>query len=147
MVKSDNGIHYEFLKKSAYLIPEKPAGKIVCVEDEVLIALSRIMQLKEQGFSVDENILTTGKEALDYIRNHCGNLSLILMDIGSKGALDGIETAEEIRKFDSRIPILFYSGYEDNKTRKRLEKITNSGFINKLSSNNELKDAINLMLN
>ncbi len=64
--------------------------------------------LEQEGFHV-----VTAQTALDGIRQARENdFALILLDIGLPDK-DGLELCREIRSFDQRTPILFYTAYAD----------------------------------
>lgn len=140
---SKEGTQFDFTRKDMAHPFEKTIGKIIYVEDEVIIALNRIAYLKENGYSVNENAITSGEQAVNYVKESTPKPSLILMDIGLKGDMSGIEAAKEIRKLIPSIPIIFLSGYEDANTQNQISSIPNTAFLNKLSTPEEMAQLIN----
>lgn len=140
---SKEGTQFDFTRKDMAHPFEKTFGKIIYVEDEVIIALNRIAYLKENGYSVNENAITSGEQAVNYVKESTPKPSLILMDIGLKGDMSGIEAAKEIRKLIPSIPIIFLSGYEDANTQNQISSIPNTAFLNKLSTPEEMAQLIN----
>jgi len=116
------------------------------VEDEIIIALDKISFLKKNGYSVNENIISSGENAIKYVKESTIKPSLILMDIGLKGKINGIEAAKEIRKVNPLIPIIFLSGYEDAETQAKISDLSNVVFLNKLYTPEEMKDKIDIMI-
>ncbi|MFC1833101.1 PAS domain S-box protein [Thermodesulfobacteriota bacterium] len=69
-------------------------GKILIVEDEVMLAKELARGLKKSGYEVVGNV-STGEEAVQKAEEKLPDL--ILMDITLEGEMDGIETANQIR--------------------------------------------------
>lgn len=98
--------------------------KIVVAEDETLVALSIIAQLKELGYQVIGDA-TDGIEAVEL----CGRLQpdLVVMDINMP-RLNGIEAAKSIKE-KWQIPVVIVSGYSDEKL---IKDATEAGVISYL---------------
>lgn len=101
--------------------------RLLVVEDELIFAMNLKKELQREGYRVDD-IINRGEAAVPLIKN--GQFDCILMDIRLGGALNGVETAQEIRKFSS-IPILFITGYMNDSNTDQVKTITNSRLINK----------------
>ena len=97
------------------------------VEDELIFAMNLKKELQMKGYRVDD-IINRGEAAVPLIKN--GQFDCILMDIRLGGALNGVETAQEIRKFSS-IPILFITGYMNDSNTDQVKTITHSRLVNK----------------
>ncbi len=98
--------------------------KIIVAEDETLVALSIIAQLKELGYQVIGDA-TDGIEAIEL----CGRLQpdLVVMDINMP-RLNGIEAAKSIKE-KWQIPVVIVSGYSDEKL---IKDATEAGVISYL---------------
>ncbi|MCG6140372.1 PAS domain S-box protein [Leptospira mtsangambouensis] len=105
-------------------------GHILLVEDEAILAISQSEFLKNKGYSVQ--YVSNTNDAYNYITSG-ERVDLILMDINLSDGMDGIQLAEKILSY-REIPILFVSGYSDNKILDRVCKIKHYGFIPKISS-------------
>lgn len=105
-------------------------GHILLVEDEAILAISQSEFLKNKGYSVQ--YVSNTSDAYDYITSG-ERVDLILMDINLSDGMDGIQLAEKILLY-REIPILFVSGYSDNKILDRVCKVKHFGFIPKISS-------------
>ncbi|MCP4111156.1 MAG: PAS domain S-box protein [Desulfobacteraceae bacterium] len=139
-VSAKDGTQFDFSRKGKDHI-EKHSGEILYVEDEVLIAMEKIAYLKENGYSVNEKIIISGEKAVKYVKESIQKPSLIIMDIGLKG-MNGIDAAKEIRRDNPFIPIIFLSGYEDAETKSKMKSISNTDFLNKMSTPEEMKRMI-----
>ena len=146
IVSSKNSTRYEFLNKKIPIANDLKKGKIIFVEDEILIAMGRISELRSAGYLVDDKIITSGEDAIQIIKEVASEPSLIIMDISLKGQIDGISAAAEIQKWNPSIPFVFTSGYEDIETRKRLDSIFNSSFIPKIASSSDFIKVVSLAL-
>ncbi len=99
--------------------------KILVVEDEGLVAAEIKTRLESLGYAVPE-IAFTGQQAIDATAKT--RPDLVLMDIGLKGDIDGIETAVQIRTlFD--VPVVYLTAYSDDETLKRAKMSEPFGFI------------------
>ena len=99
--------------------------KIMIVEDEVIIAMSYIAELRNASFEVSE-ALVTGEEAVEIFSTI--NPDLILMDIALKGKIDGIGAAKQIIK-KKNLPIIFMTGNSDIETKKRALALNPAGYM------------------
>ena len=111
---------------------------IVVVEDEGIVSIDIRNMLTRMGYSIS-GVAFSGSEAVTIAES--SPCDLILMDIGLKGELDGIEAARKIsRKFS--IPIIFLTGFADKDTLERAQEINPSGYILKPIQEEELRNAI-----
>ena len=67
------------------------------------------------------------------------------MDIGLQGAMDGIETAAQIRSQFS-IPVIFLTAFVDEKTLERAKVTAPCGYLTKPFEENDLRIAIEVGL-
>ena len=122
--------------------PVKKLRRILIVEDESLVALDIKSTLQKSGFTV-VGICSSGEDALRSV--HELHPNLVLMDILLKGRLDGITTAETIKK-EQDIPIIFLTAHTDTPTRSRAEEVGPAGYVVKPFREQELLKAINSAL-
>ena len=115
--------------------------RIMIVEDNMIIQLDLEDMLEDAGYQVVAKA-STGQEAIDMAIVNTPDL--ILMDIGLKGPIDGIETAECI-KMESDIAIAFLSGNSDLKTSQRVLDIQAVSFIIKpINEESFLAELVNI---
>jgi signal transduction histidine kinase len=88
-------------------------------------------------------IIRTGEEA--FIKAFEQKPDLILMDIMLDGRMNGIETAEEIKK-DMDVPIVFLTAYADNNTLQSAKLTEPYGYILKPFEDKSLQSAIEIAL-
>ena len=110
-------------------------AKILVVEDEGIVSIDIRNILKQIGYS-DTEAAFSAEEALEKIKE-CSP-DLILMDIGLKGEIDGIEAAKIIKE-KHNIPVAFLTGYADENTLGRAKSAEPVGYIIKPIDENELK--------
>lgn len=92
-------------------------AKLVIVEDEAIIAADLADKLTRSGYAIS-GVFSHGEAAIDHIRDRLPDL--VLMDIHLPGSLDGVETAEIIRReFD--LPIIFLTAHSDKTTLERVK--------------------------
>ncbi|MCC0178222.1 EAL domain-containing protein [Waterburya agarophytonicola K14] len=117
-------------------------AKILIVEDELLIAENLAIKLKTLEYQVVD-IVSSGKAALEKVELH--NPDLILMDIAIKGKIDGIQTAQAIRKKHD-VAIIFLTAYADDQTLDRATFAGCYGYIIKPFKDRELHATIKVAL-
>ena len=115
---------------------------ILIVEDELIVAHSIKLRLEQRGYSV-AGIAKSGEDALSLLETL--EPSLILMDIRLSGEIDGIDTAEQIRR-DHSIPIIFLTAYSDDETLARVKITEPFGYIIKPFETRELVNNIEIAL-
>ncbi len=111
---------------------------LLIVEDEMIVVLDLQIRLQRLGYDVPATAIS-GEEAIELAEKVRPNL--ILMDIGLKGNMDGIEAAELIRaRFG--IPVVFLTAYGDANTKLRVEATEPATFLIKPFEDTELLLAI-----
>ena len=112
------------------------------VEDEMLIAEEINQRLRELGMGLVE-IVDSGEGALAL----AGHLEpdLVLMDIRLRGDLDGVETAERLRKL-VKVPVVFLTAHSDVETLRRAKETDPFGYLLKPFNGRELEVAIEMSL-
>ena len=120
----------------------RPAPTILVVEDEVIVGEDIRRRLEMLGYKVVA-VVKSGEAAIAKVR--LLHPSLILMDIGIEGAIDGIETAEIIRReFD--IPVVFATAYSDETTLDRAKATAPFGYVLKPFEERELRTTVEMAL-
>jgi CheY-like chemotaxis protein len=84
-----------------------PDVKILIVEDEILIAEDLRLMLQRMGYQV-VGIASSGIEAIR--KADKTHPDLVLMDVRLQGAMDGVETARQIRS-KADIPIIYATAH------------------------------------
>ena len=121
---------------------KKNTGKVMIVEDEVVIALRLQQRLTSMGFDIT-GIAYTGEEAVEKARSL--RPDLILMDIMIPGKLDGIATAN-IVKAELDIPVVFLTAFSEDNIIERAKQTEPYGFILKPFQDREIKATIEIAL-
>ena len=115
---------------------------ILIVEDNEILTL----ELKDRLESINYTVVSTAVSGLDAIKKvELYHPDLILMDIRLKGALDGIDTAAEIRR-NVDIPVVFLTAYADDSTVQRAIATQPYGYIIKPVEERELKSSLEVAL-
>ncbi|WP_332774498.1 sensor histidine kinase [Polaromonas sp.] len=115
---------------------------LLIVEDQAVGAADLVDRLVRQGYKVC-GVATSGKEALALARRHRPRLAL--MDIRLQGEMDGIQTAEMLRrKLD--VPVIFLSAHFDEATLQFAKLTAPYGFLMKPFDERELQLNIELAL-
>jgi CheY-like chemotaxis protein len=113
-------------------------ANIMVVEDEGVVSIDIRNMLKKAGYSIAA-VAFQGDEAVE--KAELSAPDLVLMDIGLKGEIDGIEAAKRIRdRF--QIPVVFLTGFADEVTAAKAQEVNPSGFIIKPINEEELKKTL-----
>jgi PAS domain S-box-containing protein len=115
---------------------------ILIVEDEAIVAEDIRHTVERLGYSVTA-VVSSGKEAL--INAQEQNPALVLMDIVLQGDMNGIATAEAIRR-QYQIPVVFLTAYADTNTLEQVKATEPFGYILKPFEDRELLTAIEIAL-
>ncbi len=113
-------------------------GRILVVEDELLVGLDIACTLEEQGYEVVD-VVDSGDRALATAERE--RPDLVLMDITIRGAMDGIETAKSIGA-RGRTAIVFVTSYTDGPFRERAEATRPAGYVTKPFTPVDLERAV-----
>lgn len=117
-------------------------AKILVVEDDGIVGKHLSYSLKKLGFDVLD-VVFSGEEALQVVE--ATPPDLILMDIGLRGELDGVETAEKIRA-GLDIPIIYLTAYADRVTLERAKITDPFGYVLKPFDGRGLHTTIEMAL-
>ena len=116
--------------------------KILLVEDEQIVAKFAEKQLSGAGYKVVASV-KTGEEAIEKVSIHTPDI--VLMDIKLMGSMDGIETADLIRK-KFQIPVIFLTSLSDDESFKRAKIAEPFGYLIKPIDLNELNRVVDIAL-
>lgn len=72
-------------------------------------ALEKLIDEKNETISYE---FSNGKSAVNWIKNHPGELDLLFLDV-EMDSLNGMEAAAKIRSFDATLLLVFVTGYND----------------------------------
>ncbi len=115
---------------------------IMVVEDDMIIAADISMQLTLLGYNVSA-ILPKGEDALAQLQHN--QPDIILMDVGLKGDLDGVDTAQEILN-NYEIPVIFLTANSDPETFRRAKHTRPFAFITKPFEAIDLERSLELLV-
>jgi two-component system, response regulator PdtaR len=112
--------------------------RILIVEDESILAMNLQRLLKRLGYDAFK-IVSRGEEAVKAAERD--RPDLIMMDIHLKGRMNGLQSADCIRRFLD-VPILFTTAYCDDETLELARNSSPSALLMKPYEITDLKDAI-----
>lgn len=113
-------------------------ARILIVEDERLIAQGLWLRVTALGHTV-VGLAASGEEAI--AQAAALEPDIILMDIGFRGAMDGIDAARHIRA-RAPIPVIYLSAYADEPTLARAWQTAPAGYLVKPVPDHELHAAL-----
>lgn len=116
--------------------------KVVIVEDEVVIAKNIAYYLEEAGCEVT-GILTTGEEALPFLRQQ--PVDIILMDISLKGKLDGVQTVHLIKE-QFATPVIYLTANTDDRSFALAKATKPFAFVEKPFKPKQLVRTVELLI-
>lgn len=112
------------------------------VEDEVILAADLSDNLSAMGYDVLP-VVRTGQKALEQVVE--SEPDLVLMDISIMGDMDGIDTADAIKK-NNGPPVIFLTAFVSGELVNRAKRTEPFGYLVKPVDLNELKVAIEITL-
>ncbi len=118
------------------------SANILIVEDQSIIAWDLKSRLQNLGYEVPA-IFASGEAAIEHVL--ATPPDLVLMDIQLKGALDGIETAAQIRA-QVQVPIVYVTAHSDELTLRRANATDPYGYILKPFEEVEIRTSIEIAL-
>lgn len=113
--------------------------KILVVEDEQYQRELYVLELKDEGYDVDQ--AANGKDAVEMVKNN--KYDLVILDIRMP-EMDGIEALGKILSRDKKIPIIIYTAYSNYKSN--FMTWTADAYVTKSSNLDELKGKIKEVL-
>ena len=113
--------------------------EILLVDDHAIVreGLRRIID-DTTGITISAEA-STGQEALDLIWKE--KYDLVILDISMPGK-NGLQTLKEIKKYDSKLPVLMLSMHAEEQYAMRAIKAGASGYLTKESASDQLVSAI-----
>ena len=116
--------------------------RILVVEDEAIVLLDLKNRLNTLGYVIVGSS-SYGEEAIR--KTEETRPDIVLMDIGLKGKIDGVEAADQIRKLFN-IPIIYLTANSDFNTLQRAKVTEPFGYILKPFDERELRTTIEMAL-
>ncbi|MEO1942240.1 MAG: ATP-binding protein [Campylobacterales bacterium] len=101
---------------------------VLAAEDEVVS--QKLLRHIFSDLGAKATIVGDGLSAVDYFREHKGQVDIIFLD-QNMPQMGGIEAAKEIRKIDKYIPIYILSGEAEENLRPLLEGVSVDGVLTK----------------
>jgi PAS domain S-box-containing protein len=102
-----------------------PTSKVLIIEDEAIVAEDLAQKVRALGYQVIDTV-SSGEQAAQAVRQSTADI--VLLDIHLQGVLDGVTTAEELRKICDPA-IVFVTAHSDTETVKKAEAIGPVGYI------------------
>jgi len=115
---------------------------ILLVEDEGLIARDLEDTLTRLGYRVS-GIASEGTQAIEMAREL--HPQLVVMDVGLRGEIDGIEAACAIQE-EAPVPVIFLTGHSDTATLQRAVMTGPLGYLTKPFQEADLRGAIEVAI-
>jgi signal transduction histidine kinase len=116
--------------------------KVLIVEDEAIVAADLAHKLEHLGYRVSGSV-PSGEQAIAVAGER--RPDIVLMDIRLSGSLDGIETAEQMRRAHG-IPVIYLTAHSDPDTITKALGTDPFGYILKPFIDRELKTQIEIAL-
>lgn len=114
-------------------------GRVLVVEDEVLIRMLAVDMLEDLGFVADE--AGNAAEALQKLQASDADYTMIFLDIGLPDKR-GDDLIKEVRTFNPGIPLLIASGESNVDLKARLDGFAPIGYLGKPYDTDRLRGAL-----
>lgn len=115
------------------------SGRVLVVEDEVLIRMLAVDMLLDLGREADE--AGTAAEAIELLRAPGADYALVLLDLGLPDRR-GDDLVRDIRQSHAAMPLIVASGEDKAEVSARLQQFEPIGFLGKPFDLDGLKNAI-----
>ncbi|MCM8814613.1 MAG: response regulator [Candidatus Omnitrophica bacterium] len=115
-------------------ISERPS--VLVIDDEIGPRESLRILLKDQYFLA---FAQNGEEGISILKSSC--FDAVILDLRMPGK-SGIETLEEIRKFNADIPVIILTGYGTLELAQKAVHLNIFEFVSKPFDVNEIKDIV-----
>jgi DNA-binding NarL/FixJ family response regulator len=112
--------------------------RVLIAEDDAVTALAYSMTIQDLGAEL-VGIVDNARDTVAAAR--AARPDVVLMDVGLKGDIDGIDTAHSIRA-QFAIPVVFVTGHGDFETYTRVRDVGSSLPVFKPASPEDLANAI-----
>lgn len=119
------------------------SGLVLMVDDQASVRKMGETLLSRLGFSILS--AASGAEALDFFRQHPGEVCCVVTDLTMPG-MDGWEVLAALRRIQPDLPVILASGYEEALAMGRDAPEQPNAFLHKPYSKAELKTALNRAL-
>jgi len=100
--------------------------KIFIVEDNLLY--QQLIAKEMESISGDICFYTNGEHCVDNLYQHP---AIIILDYNLEGDMNGLDTLQEIRKFDASICVILFSNQKDLNTNENRRQYGSFNFIEK----------------
>ncbi|MBX3006447.1 MAG: response regulator transcription factor [Melioribacteraceae bacterium] len=113
--------------------------KIIIADDHPMLRSGMIQNINKE---VDMKVVLeaeSGEELLSKLDNQ--EFDVVILDIGLPGR-SGLEILKDIRKLYPKVPVLMYSGYQEDRYGLRAIQAGANGYISKEDTKSNLIDAI-----
>ncbi|MBS1597304.1 MAG: response regulator [Bacteroidetes bacterium] len=106
------------------LLTQQP--KIFIVEDNLLY--QQLIAREMESISSDISFYTKGEHCVENLHQ---NPSIIILDYNLDGDMNGLDTLQEIRKFDASICVILFSNQKNLNTNENRRQYGSFNFIEK----------------
>ena len=130
--------------KPAVVSTVTPTARILVLEDNEDVRSVTVTVLRNQGYDIVE--AGNGKEAIEQLKDG-SPFDLLFTDVVLPGGINGIHVAEEAKRVQPDIRILFTTGYAENAVAHNGILTPDINLINKPYRRIELLAKIEAMLN
>ena len=122
--------------------PSLGRGNLLLVDDDALLVESLAESLREMGFQVVT--AQSGPEALEVAKAGGGPLDAVVLDVRMPH-MDGAELARRLRALAPKLPILFMTGYADDREAE-LNRLSGRAPLLKPFAPSRLAEVLNSLL-
>ncbi|MEZ5647579.1 MAG: response regulator [Alphaproteobacteria bacterium] len=127
------------LKLRDLLDADAKSSRILIVEDEILVRMVAVNELRELGYQVEE--ASTATEALDKIRHSGLEINAAIVDLGLPDC-KGVALVAELRDLNPNLPIIIASGYNKTALQDYFTEQKQLVFLEKPYLTNQLVEAL-----
>lgn len=129
--------------ESEIILNSDLGGTIMIAEDDPIVRMLTATSLRDFGFNVIEN--DNGVSAVNSFSENSATISLVILDV-IMPKMSGFGAFEIIREIKNDVPVIFASGYAEDRLKLNEKNVDNVEFLQKPYEVSELCAVINKLL-
>ncbi|MFA9444645.1 response regulator [Egicoccus sp. AB-alg6-2] len=115
-------------------------GTVLVVDDDAMVRQVTALLLRKAGYEVVQ--ATNGREAVERVTEQADALDVVLLDV-MMPVMTGHEAFPRMRAAAPRLPIVFFSGFDQSEVAEHLvDPTAHTAFLPKPYTDTDLYDAI-----
>jgi two-component system CheB/CheR fusion protein len=121
--------------------PNQPV--VLVIDDEDIVRQTTGAMLRKMGYAV--LLAEGGAEGVEIFSAAQAEIALVILDM-SMPVMSGKETLSRLRTINNEVPVLIFSGYNEQHVQRHFEGMKISGFVQKPFTGHQIASAVHALL-